>query len=85
MSTTAKPLSPAKPRNRSTVPLLGYMREITWRRAAFAFKRSHPDCQQCGNESLFVIGEGDAMVALCQPCRMKWNPAELPLWAEVSP
>lgn len=84
MTTTAKPLPRSPSRNRSVIPLLPYMREIPWRRAAMQYKREHPNCQRCGGEALFVVGEGDGMVALCTPCRMKWTPAELPLWAEVS-
>ena len=58
---------------------LPYMRSIEWRRAAFAFIRKHRTCGRCPGESVYVIGQGDGMEALCEPCRMGGTHAPEPM------
>ena len=54
-----------------------YMREIEWRRAAFAYIRGQRTCERCPGESAYVIGQ-DGMEAICETCRMAGTHAPEP-------
>lgn len=75
-----RPAADVQPgRRRCLVVVEPYMRSIEWRRAAWHYKRNHRTCERCGGESLHVIGQGDAMEALCEPCRLAGTHAQEPL------